>query len=82
MLYVHIFAFFWVLELIQAIFSYIMICGVCQWYFTSSSDTRGAMSLTQGLWWSIRYNFGSLCLGSFILAVVWIIRLTFEYIDK
>lgn len=30
----------------------------------------------------MKYNFGSLAFGSFILAVVWIIRLIFEIIDK
>jgi choline transporter-like protein 2/4/5 len=38
--------------------------------------------LSTGFWWSIRYNLGSLAFGSFILAVVWIIRIVFEYIDS
>jgi hypothetical protein len=82
MAYVHIFAFFWVGELLQAMFAYVLICGVCTWYFTSTSETRGDLSITRGFWWAIRYNFGSLAFGSFILAVVWIIRITFEIMDK
>ena len=38
--------------------------------------------MSKGLWWSFRYNFGSLALGSLILAIVWIVRVAFEYIDK
>jgi len=40
------------------------------------------MSLLRGLKWSLTNNFGSLALGSFILAIVWIIRITFEYLDR
>lgn len=77
-----VFMFFWIFELIQAIFNYALIVGVCTWYFTSNSDQSGNFSVTTGFWWSIRYNFGSLALGSFLLAVIWMIRITFEYIDS
>lgn len=82
MVYLHIFVYFWVYELIQAVFSYVVIVAVCTWYFTSTADSRGTFSLTRGFWWSIRYNFGSLLFGSFILAVVWVIRIIFEYIQE
>jgi choline transporter-like protein 2/4/5 len=36
----------------------------------------------KGIWWTFRYNFGSLAFGSFILAVVWMIRIAFEYLDE
>ena len=81
MVYLHIFMFFWVFEFIQAVFNYTTIVAVCTWYFSSTNDTRGDFSLSTGFAWCFRYNFGSLALGSFILAVVWIIRIIFEYID-
>lgn len=70
---------FWIAELIAAIFHYALIVGVCTWYFTSTADSRGRFSLLRGFWWSIRYNLGSLALGSFILALIWMIRIVFEY---
>lgn len=82
MAYVHVFTFFWVAELLQAVFSYVLICGVCTWYFTSTSETRGTLSISRGFWWAVRYNLGSLAFGSFILAVVWMIRIAFEFLDK
>lgn len=82
MLYSHVFAFFWVFELIQALFTYVIIVATCSWYFTSSTDTRGNFSIGRGFWWALRYNFGSLALGSFILAVIWIIRVTLEYVSE
>ena len=81
MVYGQIFMFFWVFEFIQAVFNYTIIVAVCTWYFSSTNDISGNFSLTTGFIWSFRYNFGSLALGSFILAIVWIIRIIFEYID-
>mmetsp|Transcript_5755 Transcript_5755/g.9856 ORF Transcript_5755/g.9856 Transcript_5755/m.9856 type:complete len:89 (-) Transcript_5755:551-817(-) len=81
MAFVQVFAFFWIYELIQAIFQYVLIVGVCCWYFTSNSDQPGDFSISRGFYWSFRYNFGSLAIGSFLLAVIWIIRIVFEYLD-
>ena len=36
----------------------------------------------KGFSWALWYNVGSLGLGSMILAIIWIIRITFEYIDS
>ena len=82
MMYVQIFAFFWVYEFVQAVFSYVLIVAVSMWYFTSNQDTRGTFSMCTGFGWALFYNFGSLSLGSMILAIIWIIRITFEYIDS
>jgi hypothetical protein len=66
----------------QAVFNYVIIVGVCSWYFTSTQDTRGSFSLQRGFWWSFRYNLGSLAFGSFVLAVIWIIRIVMEYVNS
>lgn len=81
-MYIQVFAFFWVMELILALFQYAIIVGTCTWYFTSNQDTKGTFSLGQGFMWGIRYNQGSLAFGAFILAVVWVIRIIFEFIDR
>ena len=79
---VFIFGLFWIVELISAIFLYSIIVGVCTWYFTSTHDSRGNFSLMKGLWWAIRYNLGSLSFGAFLLAIIWTIRVIFEYMEK
>jgi hypothetical protein len=56
--------------------------ATCTWYFTSTQDSRGNFSLAQGFLWGIKWNHGSLAFGAFILAVVWIIRVLFEMLDK
>jgi len=48
MMYVQIFAFFWVYEFVQAVFSYVLIVAVSMWYFTSNQDTRGTFSMGKG----------------------------------
>ena len=78
----YVFGFFWISELICAIFQYMLIVGVCQWYFTSTINSRGSFSIFKGLWWAFRYNLGSLAFGSFILAIIWSIRIVFEYVQK
>ena len=54
------------------------------WYFTGhgSDDTesQGKYSVGKAVWWSIRYHCGSLAFGSFLLAVVTMIRVIFEYL--
>ena len=79
---VSVFAFFWVVELLTALFDYVIIVGVASWYFTSTHSKPGRFSVMRGLWWSIRYNLGSLALGSFLLAVIWTLRVIFEYIES
>lgn len=70
------------MEFILAVFQYTLITGVCTWYFTSSQDTRGRFSLRQGFWWAFRYNQGSLALGSFLLAIIWTLRVTLEFLNN
>jgi choline transporter-like protein 2/4/5 len=79
---VYVFGLFWIAELLAAIFHYALIVGVCTWYFTSTADSRGSFSLFKGFWWALRYNLGSLALGSFILALIWVIRIVFEYFQS
>lgn len=69
-------------EFLQALFNYVMIVAVCTWYFSSSNDTSGNFSLWTGFKWSLTYNLGSLALGSLVLAIIWIFRVIFEYIDN
>lgn len=70
------------MEFMQAVFDYAIIVATCTYYFTSSQDTKGEFSLMHGLGWAFRYNAGSLAFGAFLLAVVWTIKLIFEFINN
>jgi hypothetical protein len=76
------FFFFWCIAFMLAATQYILIVACVSWYFTENEHTRGSFSIWRGYWWTIRYNMGSLLFGSFIIAMVCMIRAIFEYINK
>lgn len=77
-----IFFFFWVCAFLMAASQYVLIVAIVSWYFTENESTRGNFSICRGYWWVLRYNMGSILFGSFILAVIWTIRVIFEYMEK
>jgi hypothetical protein len=82
MLWGSLFLFFWFSAFLIAAAQYVLIVAVCSWYFTTNSDKRGDFSVMRGYWWLIRYNLGSVLFGSFLIAVICMIRAVFEYIDS
>lgn len=82
LMYLSVFMYFWILEFTLAVFQYNVIMGVCTWYFTSTQDTRGNFSLKRGFWYAFRYNQGSLALGSFLLAIIWVLRGSLEFLNR
>jgi len=40
------------------------------------------MIFSKGIGWLFRYNFGSIALGSLLLAIIWFIIIVFEYLNK
>jgi len=77
-----LFLFFWVSAFLMAMSQYVLIVAIVSWYFTENETTRGNFSICKGYWWAIRYNIGSILFGSFVLALVWMIRVIFEYIQR
>lgn len=76
-----LFYFFWISAFLVAAAQYVLIVAVASWYFTENSERRGDFSILRGYYWLWRYNVGSILFGSFIIAVVMLIRAIFEYID-
>ena len=57
-----------------------IISAACAiWYFTSTSDSNGSGSVTTGVYWVFRYHLGSIAFGAFLIALVQLIRIIFEY---
>jgi hypothetical protein len=52
------------------------------WYFSHGSDSGGKPSLCKGIGWLCRYHMGSIAFGSLIIAIVWSIKIAFEYYRK
>ena len=81
-IYASIFFFFWVTAFLIAVTDFVLIVAVCSWYFTENEDKRGNFSILKGYYWAFGKNMGSLLFGSFIIAIVWVVRIIFEYIER
>lgn len=77
----------WISAFIMAANEFAVICAAASWYF-SRKDIKdddgipGDADVTKGLWWTIRYQQGTLALGSLLLTVVWCVRSILEYIGE
>ena len=84
MLWILLFALFWIVEFTIAMMRFIIGCTVCMWYY-SDSDSDGIKSNNKtSIWtatkWGFFYHMGSIAMGAFLLAVVKMIKAIFEYV--
>ena len=81
----HVFFLLWTLQLIKASMDFIIGVIVSGWYFADlQGDTRTPKykwPLCHGIFMVFRYHLGSLALGSFLVALIQLVRLIVEYID-
>jgi hypothetical protein len=83
--WVYLFGFFWVVAFILAVEQFVIGATCCMWYYSNGGDDQssgGGVSISLALGWSVKYHLGSLAMGSFLIAVVTMIRVVFEYIAK
>jgi hypothetical protein len=77
--YFFFFGLLWLNAFILAMTQFVIIVAASMWYFGRSSDAKADVSLCTGVKWGLWYHCGSLAFGSLILAIVWLIKLVFEY---
>ena len=92
MWYFNLFAGLWILAFIVMLTDFIIACACCVWYYNQGASSgqkkeeramqKSTNPVTTGYYWSFRYHFGSIAVGAFILALIWMIRLIFAYIHK
>ena len=82
MFWIFMFGFFWIVAFIIAILQFTIAATTALWYFGSNSDAPPSVSVCQGISWAFRYHLGSLAFGSFLIAVVTMIKVIFEYFAK
>ena len=79
-----LFGLFWLIAFIIAVQIFTTSATTCMWYFTGhgsdASHMQGTYSVWMALKWAFRYHLGSLAFGSFLVAVITMIRVIFEYI--
>jgi hypothetical protein len=78
------FGIFWRLAWLIAIQIFVVAAVVCMWYFGGHGSDTGEESSKSGVFtatgWAFRYHLGSLAWGAFLVAVITMIRVIFEYI--
>ena len=87
MFYFMVFGFLWVLAFVMAVNEFVIICATITWYYSDklvedSDGIPGDSDVSVGMKWSLRYHAGTLAFGSLIQAIVWAIRVIFEYVAK
>ncbi|KAL4175994.1 hypothetical protein KRP22_000951 [Phytophthora ramorum] len=83
----HVFGFLWTNQLLQAISICVIAGSVAQFYWTPPSDSgkrelEARFPIARALRYTLRFSLGSLCFGSFIIAVVQFLRIMLEYLDR
>ena len=76
------FGLIWFTFFLQASNNYVTMVTATTFYFTSTRGSIGSGSVTQGLRWAWVHNFGSIAFGSFIIALIFTIRLLVYYVAK
>lgn len=78
------FGMFWIVAWLIAIQIFVVAAVVCMWYFGGHGSDTGDESSKTGVCmatgWAFRYHLGSLAWGAFLVAVITMIRVIFEYI--
>lgn len=78
------FGLFWLIAWIIAVQIFVTGAVACMWYFGGAGSDIGTedkdMGVGTAIKWAFRYHLGSLAWGSFLVAVITMIRVIFEYI--
>jgi len=86
MMWYFLFGLFWVVAFFISMQQFLIASMTVMWYFSGQgaemSDQPGDVSLCRAIGWGMWYHLGSIAFGSFIIAVVTMIRVIFEYIVK
>jgi len=87
MLFYMWFGIFWLMAFLISSNEFVIIVSTCTWYFSrkdipDDDGIPGDSDVMKGFIWSIRYHPGSIAFGSFLLALVWVIRAIFEYVGN
>lgn len=75
----HVFMLLWVNAFIIGAIQFIIGASACIWYFTCKTDRQGKDTILEAMGWLFKYHWGSVAIGSMIIAICQMIRLAFEY---
>ena len=86
MMWYFLFGLFWCVAFFICLQQFIIAAMVCMWYFSGQgsemSDQPGSVSMFTAIGWGCWYHLGSIAFGSFLIALITMIRVVFEYLVK
>ena len=81
-----LFGIFWILAFLDAVQKFVVAATTCMWYFSGqgsdSADKKGSVSMCMTFKWAICYHMGTMAFGGFLIAVMSMIKVLFEYFAK
>ena len=81
------FGILWIIAFLVAMSEFVVIVSTCTWYFSrkdipDDDGIPGDSDVWYGFKWGFKYHMGSLALGSYTLALIWVIRAIMEYVGN
>ncbi|XP_041974365.1 choline transporter-like 2 isoform X3 [Aricia agestis] len=82
MLFVNLLGFFWLMFFISGVADMMLASTFSTWYWTFRKKDLPFFTLTSGIYRTVRYHLGTVAFGALIIAIVRVIRVILEYIDR
>lgn len=79
----YLFALLWITAFFMSLQKFIIASAATLWYFDPADGGEDARSISvcEAMTWGMWYHCGTIAFGSFIIALVQLIRAIFEYIS-
>ncbi|XP_050674068.1 choline transporter-like 2 isoform X2 [Leptidea sinapis] len=79
---VNLLGFFWMMSFISGVTDMMLASTFSTWYWTFRKKDLPFFTLTSGIYRTLRYHLGTVAFGALIIAIVQVIRVILEYIDR
>ncbi|XP_071948310.1 choline transporter-like protein 2 isoform X2 [Antedon mediterranea] len=78
----NLFGLFWLMYFIIALCQVTLAGAFASWYWTFHKKDTPTLAVTASFWRAIRYHLGSIAFGSLIIAIIKMIRVFLEYLER
>lgn len=74
-----LFALFWLIAYITYTSQFVVQVSAASYYFNSNGSHEGDAEVMKGFKFAYLNHIGSLAMGSFIIAIIWLLKVIFIY---
>ena len=78
LLYFYLFGLFWIQAFVIGCTQFVIGASACIWYFEVSTDSKGRFTVLKGVYWLCIFHWGSVALGSSLIAICQFLKVLFE----